>query len=478
MEAFDRISAAVRRTRQILFRLPDYLAKFYIHLNLRTKFALLIGSIVFLLILSLSIVVLQAQRMVLQERIEELCQLSVQNLTSVAKDNLLIQNYAPIQDVINNMKHLKIRGLAQAFVLDRDGKIIAHTDPSHINQTDSLYLAFLANRSGVSRIVAGGYTDYIQTILIRPAQGDEQVPIGLSVVRFSNTIVQQAMARARDILLAIMAVFLILSFLAVRLLSGKLSQNIRELVEGARAVADGNLDVQVQVRSRDEIGLLAAEFNKMVRSLKENLQMRKFVSPLAVDMIQSQVRQGESRREMRKEAIAVLFSDIRGFTSLSERLEPEELLEVVNVYLAVQARHIEANQGIIDKFAGDLVMAIFQGEDAPDHAVDAAVQIQKAVREINAQRRREQLECLTVGIGVNYGVAMLGSMGATNRMDYTAVGDVVNLASKLCNVAHAGHIIVTKNVIRHLKGPFSIIKMEPVRISGRKNPVPIYRIVY
>ena len=153
-------------------------------------------------------------------------------------------------------------------------------------------------------------------------------------------------------------------------------------------------------------------------------------------------------------------------------------MDVINVYLDLQSKYIEENEGIIDKFAGDEVMAIFQGKAAPDDSLTAAVNIQRGVIEINQHRRREKKECLTVGIGINFGEAMLGSMGPSSRMDYTAIGDVVNLASKLCSFARSGHIVVTKNVIQRLNGSFSVVKMEPAKLSGRQKSVPIYRVSY
>ena len=460
-----------------LVRLKELFGTAYRNLSLRTKFSILIGFITLLVILILSLAVLQAEKYVLREKVEDLCRLSVKNLASVAKDNLLIQNYAPIQDVINNMVRLRLEGFREAYVLDRRGKIVAHSDPSQINRGDSTKVKYLhaADRLVVFR--RKNASEYVQPIRVQVNPNGE-VPIGLVGVRFSHVMIRNTLAHARRIVYAITVGVILLSLLAVNLVGAGLSAEIRRLADAARRVAEGDLDVQVEYRSRDELGVLVNEFNRMVQNLRENVQMRKFVSPLTVDMIQSQAQRGVQAPEMKKQAIAVMFSDIRGFTSLSEHTEPEQLLSIVNVYLEMQSRFIEANGGVIDKFAGDLVMAIFQGEEAVDHAVQAAVEIQRGIREINRERRKANLECLTVGVGINYGTAMIGSMGAKSRMDYTAIGDVVNLASKLCSFARAGHIIVTKNVIRRLRGAFSVIKMEPVKLNGRQNPVPVYRIVY
>ncbi|MEE9169782.1 MAG: adenylate/guanylate cyclase domain-containing protein, partial [bacterium] len=381
---------------------------------------------------------------------------------------------------INNMVELKLEGFESAFVMDRNGVIVAHSDVSMINQEKKEYLAYLDSQDLLSVIEHENNTEYLNAIPVTIERDGEtkRVNIGLAEVKFSHAMIQAALNRSKRVVFLITSGALILGILLASLFSKRLSANIINLAGSVREIGKGNLDVQIDIPSRDEIGLLAEEVNRMLQSLRENIQMKKYVSPLAVDMIETQSGRGTEVPSMEKREIAVLFSDIRGFTSLSESLEPENLVDVINVYLDLQSKHIEENEGIIDKFAGDEVMAIFQGEAAPDDSLTAAVNIQRGVIEINQHRRREKKECLTVGIGINFGEAMLGSMGPSSRMDYTAIGDVVNLASKLCSFARSGHIVVTKNVIQRLNGSFSVVKMEPAKLSGRQKSVPIYRVSY
>jgi adenylate cyclase len=454
--------------------------RYYHGLSLQLKFALVIGSITFAVILLLSLAVLEAEKRVLRQKVDELCKLSAQSLSIVAEDNLLLDNNVPIQEVINNMVELKLEGFESAFVLDRNGVIVAHSDVSMINQERKEYLAYLDSQDLLSVIEHENNTEYLNAIPVTIERDGEtkRVNIGLAEVKFSHAMIQAALNRSKRVVFLITSGALILGILLASLFSKRLSANIINLAGAVREIGKGNLDVQIDIPSRDEIGLLAEEVNRMVQSLRENIQMKKYVSPLAVDMIETQSERGTEVPSMEKREIAVLFSDIRGFTSLSESLEPENLVDVINVYLDLQSKHIEENGGIIDKFAGDEVMAIFQGEAAPDDSLTAAVNIQRGVIEINQRRRREKKESLTVGIGINFGEAMLGSMGPSSRMDYTAIGDVVNLASKLCNFARSGHIVVTKNVIQRLNGSFSVVKMDPAKLSGRQKSVPIYRVSY
>lgn len=456
------------------------LSQFYPHISLRSKFALLIGFIIFVVVLLLSMAVLEAEKHALRQKVEEICKLSVQSLSSVAKDNLLIQNYAPIQDVIKNMVQLDLEGFESAFVLNREALVVAHSDPSRLYQENNGYVNYLSSKDTLRVIEHEQRSQYIQTITVNAERngGSELVNIGLVEVNYSHEMIRSALGESKKVVFWITAGVLVLSFFLVNVSSKKLSSDIVTLSKGVRELGEGNLNVNIDIRKRDEIGVLAEEFNKMVRSLRENIQMQKFVSSLTVDMIKSQAEEGGTTPTVVKQEIAVLFSDIRGFSSLSESLEPERLVEVVNVYLDLQSHQIVDNGGVIDKFAGDLIMAIFQGMQAPDKALKAAINIQKGLIEVNQRRRKAKKECLSVGIGINYGEAILSSMGAASRKDYTAVGDVVNLASKLCNFARSGHIVVTKNVIRNLRASYSVIKMEPVSLSGRKKLVPIYRVSY
>ncbi|HDL17958.1 MAG TPA: HAMP domain-containing protein [Bacteroidetes bacterium] len=462
----------------------DYFKKtvaVYYSLNLRLKFTILLNSILLIVILLISFAMLESEKRDLRQKVDEICIVSVQNLSSVARDNLLTRNYVSIQDVINNMMKLKLEGFEYAFVMDRDGRMVAHSDPLKITEIDSSYLNYLHSDTNFTVNSFRRGAEYLQILSHRmqdPNGNLRTVVIGVAGVAFSHAMIDQALNQAKQMIFLIALIVLLISIFVVHFISKRMSKNIIALAKGVGEIAKGNLDVEIRVQTRDEIGLLAREFNRMVRSLRENVQMQKFVSRLTVDMIQSQSGGTETVQSFQKKEITVLFTDIRGFTKLSEKLAPEQLVEIVNIYLKLQSKFIEDHGGVIDKFAGDAVMAIFQNENSSDNAIKAAVAIQKKIKELNKIRRKNNQEYLTIGIGINYGEAMIGSMGASSRMDYTAIGDVVNLASKLCSFSRAGHIVITKNVIRYLSGAFSVIKMEPVLLSGRRKPVQVYRIVY
>ena len=180
---------------------------------------------------------------------------------------------------------------------------------------------------------------------------------------------------------------------------------ITDLTVAAREIGAGNLAVSVKPGSKDEVGQLAREFNNMVKQLREKLHMQKFVSKLTVQMIKEHSGSILKLAEGERHFVAILFSDIRNFTGVAERLEPEQIVRLINLYFQLQTEAIEENGGIVDKFMGDQIMAIFPTKNMLASAISAAVSIQRGIREVNRSRRPRGDVILEVGIGINHGPA-------------------------------------------------------------------------
>ena len=183
---------------------------------------------------------------------------------------------------------------------------------------------------------------------------------------------------------------------------------------------------------------------------------------------------GEKRR------VAVLFSDLRGFTALSETLRPDEMAALLSEYFTEMVECVFRHGGTLDKFIGDAVMAQWGapiGEpDDPDRAVRAAVDMVTALDALNAKWRAEGRPELQVGIGLNYGEAFAGNIGSERRLEFTVIGDTVNTASRLCSAAGAGEILVSDELRRALTAPFALDECEPLALRGKSSPVPVYRV--
>jgi adenylate cyclase len=177
----------------------------------------------------------------------------------------------------------------------------------------------------------------------------------------------------------------------------------------------------------------------------------------------------------------ILFADIRGFTRIASKAEPEYVVRELNRYLTVMSEAVMEEGGTLDKFMGDGIMAIFgaplKHEDAAARAVRSAVRMQTGIADINRERAADGKEEMLVGVGINSGPAVVGSIGSPSRMDYTAIGDCVNVAARLQGFAHGGQIIISEEVCEQVSGEVETVAMEPVMVKGKSEPIKIYAVV-
>jgi HD-GYP domain-containing protein (c-di-GMP phosphodiesterase class II) len=224
--------------------------------------------------------------------------------------------------------------------------------------------------------------------------------------------------------------------------------------------------------------------NQMVMAI-ENSKMSnlryafsRYVSHQLVDGILSDPEQIKLGGERRK--VTILFADIRDFTSMSERMKPEEVVDLINTYLSGLTTVVFKYEGTLDKYIGDCVMAVFGAPIAhyndTERAVVAGIEMQEYVNEINLERVAEGLEKVEIGIGVNTGFVISGNMGSLDRMDYTVIGDVVNTASRLEAFAGRGQMVVTREVYDEVKYLVEAHHLDHIYVKGREKPVEIYEI--
>ncbi len=227
----------------------------------------------------------------------------------------------------------------------------------------------------------------------------------------------------------------------------------------------------VEFLARVRAALRMYQMHIELEAMRKNLS--KFVSKQARDLIKQSGAE-EVRLGGRREEIVTLFSDIRGFTSFSEKLKPEDVIEVLNLYLTAQAELIDHHGGSVCKYSGDEIMAIFQGEDAAKEAIRCAINI---CNRLSGLAQIEDRATVKVGIGISSGPAVVGTIGSRKRMDFTAVGDAVNLAARLCGFADPFQILVSAKTISQIPpDAFQWKKLPPIKVKGKRNPVEVYEI--
>jgi class 3 adenylate cyclase len=257
----------------------------------------------------------------------------------------------------------------------------------------------------------------------------------------------------------------------------RLRRSVAQILQGTDAITQEHYDYLVAVRGQDELSTVADALNQALRKLKERFEMLKFLPRHTARMIAQAAGAGGVQLSLGKRVrVAVLNSDIRGFTKISEAEPPEQVVAMLNDYIRVQAEIVNAAGGSIDKFMGDAVLAIFEDPDMERRAVECALAIQEAVTRLNATRPARRP--VRVGVGVAVGEVVMGNMGSHDRMEYTVIGSTVNLASRLCGVAGPGEVIVSDELTRALgEAPgLSIGPAEQVQLKGFEAPVFCHRL--
>ena len=210
---------------------------------------------------------------------------------------------------------------------------------------------------------------------------------------------------------------------------------------------------------------------------RENLA--RYFAPQVAERIASSreaVRLGGDKRP-----VAVLFADIRGFTPLSESMQPDDMASLLTEFFTEMVECVFRNDGTLDKFLGDAVMAewgapLASADDA-DKAMRAAIEMMRDLKKLNAKWRRAGRPQLQIGIGINYGEAFAGNIGSERRLEFTVIGDTVNTAFRVCSVAEAGEILITDEMRRALAKPPRLEARPPMELKGKREPVPVYRVV-
>jgi adenylate cyclase len=207
-------------------------------------------------------------------------------------------------------------------------------------------------------------------------------------------------------------------------------------------------------------------------------RMNRYVPQNVVDQLLKV--EGDLPAQRLSQEVTVLFADIRGFTTLSENMAPEEVIDMLNEYFDDMVEVIFRHHGILDKFVGDELMAVFgilgQPELSAKHAIDTAMEMQAHLGMLMAERRMQGKPVFSVGIGLNTGPVVIGNVGSRNRMDYTVIGDTVNVAARLEQMAEGGTVLVGE--VTHSRLPASVKMAErgEVKVRNRADPVKCYAL--
>lgn len=367
-----------------------------------------------------------------------------------------------------------------ARVLDKNGRVIASSLEAESRQQLRLTEGLLPDSPTATTALQGELLIASRISFGGVDLGEAQVVLDL------DAIVGQVLARARrGVLLASGALLLIGIGIAIAV-SGRITRPLQRLHAAVKALAAGDPSSQVEVTTRDEVGALTEAFNDMSRSLDEKRRIesafRRYVSDHVLQQVVDRPESVQLLGERR--VVTLLFIDIRGFSELAGEIGPEPLVAYLNEAFELITSRLLEHGATVDKYLGDAILAYFGAPiEIPDHAeraVASAIAIQRSIEERNAKCESSggPFHRLDVGVGVQTGPVVLGNIGSELKMNYTVIGDAVNIANRLQGLAGAGEILVTEDVQRRLGGLADLEDLGPRKVKGREEPVRVYRVAY
>ena len=224
----------------------------------------------------------------------------------------------------------------------------------------------------------------------------------------------------------------------------------------------------------------ARAHEELAQRESEHRALERFLSPEVIQKIQTNPERVHLGGE--NQVATILFSDVRGFTRMSETMEPQQIVALLNEYFTEMTEIIFDHGGTLDKYIGDAIMALFgtplpRRDDVP-RAVKAAIEMQWALKRLNQEWEAAGRKTIQIGIGINTGQVTAGNIGSAKRMDYTVIGDEVNLSSRLCSNAKPGQILVSESTFAAMGRNFGSKKLHPLTVKGKAKPVQVYEILW
>lgn len=308
---------------------------------------------------------------------------------------------------------------------------------------------------------------------------------GFTIVTYYEELLMKSYFHARILVFSWSVIFLYISIILSLLLADfianpllylktnvhKTSNALSEILDGNSKITAENLIYTDPITSKDEIKDVSKEIKNMVNIMKGIIP---YISFSTLQAAEKENKKSTSSREL-----CFLFTDIRGFTTLCENKAPKEVVDILNHYLDIETEIILNNGGDVDKFVGDEMMAFFAGPKKEYNACKAAMEIRTAMRAQQQLALSNGDDVISIGIGINTGKVVFGSVGSKSRMDFTSIGDTVNLAARLegANKAYGSKAIITEAVYDKLKDTFVCRELDFITVKGKTEPVRIFEIL-
>jgi adenylate cyclase len=382
------------------------------------------------------------------------------------------------------LKAVADAGIITSYLVDSQGYLLAHPDQARALKKENL------GHLGIVKQLLSGAANNGQTRFVDPETG---VPwfgafktvgfAGIGVIsQVEEAKALEAARRVRRFSAIITGMVAIVAFVIVFFFSLSLTRPLVSLVAASDAIAAGQYDLQLKRGANDEIGDLTSAFNHMAQGLAEREKIKSAFSKFHSKDIADKILSGELNLVGERKKVTIFFSDIRSFTTISESMQPEEVVELVNGYMTRMVRIIFAHGGVVDKYVGDAIMAVYGtpqsfGDDAL-RAVSAALRMRAELVRFNESRAAQGKSTISIGMGMNTGDVVAGNIGSPERMEYTVLGDNVNLASRMESQTkeYQTDILVSTSTYLEIKDWIECVPRGTTKVKGKNEEVEIYEV--
>ena len=428
----------------------------------------------------LGMILVQQQSRILQDQINEQGTTLVSLMGQSAREPLLADDRQALTTIVESFT--SGNSVMATAIISMTGETVAQAGSLQTDNPGFLEEIALGNTTTYtwSRESSPGKTHRV--ISFAQPVSFQDTKVGYAIVTFSQSGMKDSARRSVQAIIGATLLIIALGIGMAFALGRRITNPISKLVDASRAIGKGEYTFRFKEQRHDELGLLMNAFDEMAAGMLEKSQVKNALSRYVSPGVARQILSNLDTVELRSKEIegTVLFADIVGFTEIAEKTRPESLVAMLNQYFSLITRACEINHGTVDKYMGDGVMLVFGApEPVKEHAFNAlvcALLIQKLIAHESAQRKQRGLFPVRFKIGMNTGNMLAGNMGSKERMEYTVVGDTVNMASRLCSTTNGGQIVMSRDTYMHagIRGRVLAGEYQSIRLRGISEPVRTY----
>jgi adenylate cyclase len=475
-------------------------------MRIRTKFVLIVVPLIITPLLLVGFAASLAARNGITRIATEFLEFKLEELRNYAATqwNLLVENQLDTRPEYVEVSKAAVASFARSLIRSDSELILALDEQGRIAMSTAPIEPLEQEMPGLMDLTQNGEEGWTQIRLGGTARVAQAAPFDPFAWTFLVTehrdvfykAVNQIYFQSGFILIVALAVTLLMLYVFVRYLTQPLNNVVTAMRD---IIGASDLSKRVELQYKDEIGDLGHTFNLMTGQLEKAYNQIKsyafrsviaqkreqkirniFQKYVPVDVIDRFMSRPESMLVGESRILAVMFSDIRDFTRISEPLSPEQIVESLNTYFSAMVDIIQSRKGIVDKYIGDAIMAFFgapvKHDDDPLQAVQSGFDMLEALEAFNSRQAKGGRPQFRIGIGINYGVVTIGNIGSEKKMDYTVIGDMVNLASRLEQLTKIYDVpfLISDSVYSRIKKKVPCRLIDKVKVRGKEQGTRIF----